>query len=270
VDAAEAARAAVVKATGRRDWKIGPLGGSTGRTWLATGGETVVVRLDASPEVLVRVAQRGIGPAVLASGQVAGRTFVVQEHVDAPSPSARWLSEHVVDVGSLFGSLAGDPVLARLAPPLEAPSFAVELLDSARNAGLGHDRIGLVERLAGGPPPISADELRATHGDPNRTNLLAGDRLLLVDWDDLRRADPLRDLGPLAWWYLPEVAWPDFLAAAGQPWTEAVLDRFWWWTAAESLDVALRLLAHDRAGAEGFLGDFVCAARRQPNPRRDL
>lgn len=43
-------------------------------------------------------------------------------------------------------------------------------------------------------------------------------------------------------------------------------DRLFWWTAEESLDVALSLHEKSHAGAEEFLEDFRAAVQHRENP----
>jgi hypothetical protein len=263
------AREAVASAFGTTNWTVTSLGGSTATAWRATGERTVVVRLDADVEVLRRVAEIGIAPAVISAGDVGGRRYVIQEHVDMPSPSVRWLREHAEAAAALFATLARDRVLRTLGVPLDAGPWADSLLSSARAATLDRIRLDRVERLAAEAPLARSDDLTASHGDPNRSNFLAGDRLALLDWDEFRLADRMRDVGQFAWWYLPETQWPSFLIASGTGSTNAIARRLYWWAAAESLDVALRLLSLDPSAAERFLVDFDHAAEGRPNPRRE-
>ncbi|HUP53996.1 MAG TPA: phosphotransferase, partial [Methylomirabilota bacterium] len=265
---AELARAAVTRSIGDGPWTLTSFGGSTRRTWLADGPREVVVKLDASAAVMRRVADLGVGPAVLASGRIARRSYVIQERIDAPAPSRGWLADHVSAVGGIFGAYQSDPSLAALADPLPATELARGLLDRVRSGPFTAHDASLAERLVSTVPTIDPEDAVATHGDPNSSNFLAAERLLLVDWDDLRRADPVRDLGPFAWWYIAEPMWPALFEAAGRSWSAAVRDRLFWWAAAESLDVAVRLRPHDQVAAEAFLADAAAAASHQLNPRR--
>ncbi len=249
-------------------WTVMPLGGSSRRAFVARGDAEVVVRLDARVEVLERVAAIGVGPRVLGSGAVAGRPFVVQELVPGAPVTPAWIADHAADAARMVGAVAHDGGLAGLAEPLAAGGYAEQLLRSAEAAGLAPAHLRAVGRLVT-TTPTDPPALVATHGDPNSSNiLLAGDRPLLVDWDDLRRADPLRDLGQLAWWYLPETTWSGFIETAGVFWDETTEARLHWWVAAESLDVALRLLPAERTMAEAFLDDMTAALDGRPNPRR--
>ncbi len=249
-------------------WTVTPLGGSSRLAFVARGDTEVVVRLDARVEVVERVAAIGVGPRVLGSGAVAGRPFVVQELVPGVPVTPAWIADHAADVARMVGAVARNGRLAGLADPLAADGFVEQLTRGAEEAGLEAANLAAVGRLvttAPADPPV----LVASHGDPNNSNiLLAGGRLLLVDWDDLRRADPLRDLGQLAWWYLPEAARRGFIETAGVMWDETTEARIHWWVAAESLDVALRLLPTDPAMAGAFLDDMTAALEGRPNPRR--
>lgn len=111
--------------------------------------------------------------------------------------------------------------------------------------------------------------LAFTHGDPSRKNfLLNGDHVYLVDWDEAAPADPLRDIGPLLWWYIPPARWRSFFIDYGMPVTESALDRLYWWVAEESLDIALALEERGyKEDVKGFLEDLAAAVHHEGNPR---
>ena len=67
-----------------------------------------------------------------------------------------------------------------------------------------------VRRFLGHGPPLNP--LVATHGDPNPQNLLVSRfGITLIDWDGAALSDPLRDVGPLLWWFIPPTRWPELL-----------------------------------------------------------
>jgi hypothetical protein len=78
----------------------------------------------------------------------------------------------------------------------------------------------------------------------------------------------MRDIGQLAWWYLAPRLWDDFIEASGVTRGEEARRRLFWWAAAESLHVALRLCPIDAEAAAGFVADFRAALAGEPNPRR--
>jgi aminoglycoside phosphotransferase len=265
----DVARQAVRDALGQAPWAVSPLGGSMGRTYLARADRTVVVRLDADQEVLRRVATLGVSPQVLASGDVAGRTFVILEHVAGTTATASDLASRELDLARLVARYAGDHDLSGLATPLgvadilDAAAARIAALDEPDSWTPALDRLeGLADRVETVPPV-------ASHGDPNATNfLMTAGRLCLVDWDDLRSADPMRDLGQLAWWYLPRRRWAPFTEAAGVAWTRAVETRLFWWVASESLDVALQLAPEHPQASRAFRDDAEAALLGLTNPRR--
>ena len=262
-------QAALGRLLGGEGWAVTPLGGSTGRAILATGPQTVVVRLEARADVAARLDRLGVGPRVLAASDAGGRPFVVHEHVAGEAPSPGWIAAHASDVASLIDRYARDPVLAELAEPLTPGELARQLTDGAAGVALSAAERDIVEGVVASAASVPDVPLGASHGDPNGSNIIvAGDRLLLVDWDDLRRADPLRDLGQVAWWYLPPAGWPAFMAAAGLGWDPGVEARLFWWVAAESVDVALRLLPGNPDAATSFFGDARAALDGHANPRR--
>jgi len=116
--------------------------------------------------------------------------------------------------------------------------------------------------------PLPDDELVPTHGDISPKNfLITSDGPLMVDWDDMALADPMRDLGPLLWWYFPPAEWPGFLERYGTMLSRALNQRIYWWAACISLDVTAGLLEREyREDAEGFLNDFLAARRRTAKP----
>ena len=107
-----------------------------------------------------------------------------------------------------------------------------------------------------------------SHDEPNTSNMLViADRLFLLDWDDVRLADPLRDLGPLLWWYYPPSAWDTFLQACHLPSDERMVHRIHWFAARASLEIALWHAEHGSKTDNGFLADFRAAVAGGVNPR---
>ena len=202
---------------------------------------------------------------MVAVGSIGGEDFVLQEKLDAPVDiDPAWMRANRMAVAELLARYLGDAELARLAPQLELRAY-VELL-VARLVARDPARESLGALLVQSMPAHAGSANAATHGDPNTANFLLSERLWLVDWDDLARTDPMRDIGQVAWWYLDEETWPSFVVACGQ--RPTAVRRIHWWAAVESLDVALRLADADGEAAEAFLGDFDAAVSGRSNPRR--
>lgn len=129
-----------------------------------------------------------------------------------------------------------------------------------------------LERLRATRHRVDGAPLVPVHTDPSPANILVTpDRTYLVDWDGITLCDPMRDIGLLLWWFLPPQAWPLTLRrfwlpdAASAP----VIDRVYWWSAVNSLRVALWIDRHapDEGAVASFLEDFFAAEGRLPNPK---
>ncbi len=239
----------------------------------------VFVKLDVRADVLDRLGELGVAPPLLSHGWHGAETYVLQAFVDGTSPSREWLQNHIEEAGTLFGRWHADP---RLAAMLRTNA------DGSFTAWLRHELAGLRRRLdqRGEPAFLTGEvrdacrrllaipngwkpvELLPVHDEPNTSNMLVGrEGLRFVDWDEIRLADPLRDLGPFAWWYLPERDWCRLLDVAGHGWSEEVRDKVYWYAARASLDVALWHYEQGHDTDRSFLGDFVAAANLRANPR---
>ncbi len=257
-------RAAVSSLLGG-NWDVQPLGGTSRRTFLAVGSRTLVLRLGARAEVARRLSTLRVSPPVVAAGAIGTEPFVLHESIDASQRiDPAWMRANHEAVGELMRRYLLDAELGELAPRLELQGHAEWLAGALAERDPAREQ--LAHLLVSSIPGDAEASAAGTHGDPNFTNFLFAERLWLVDWDDLARADPVRDIGQVAWWYLDEDTWPAFAVACGQP--PAVVKRIHWWAAVESLDVALRLVDTDAEAAEAFLGDFDAAVTGRMNPRR--
>jgi aminoglycoside phosphotransferase (APT) family kinase protein len=200
----------------------------------------------------------------------------VQELVDGSAPDARWVDAHIDAVGRLISRYHEDAALAQMLSPLTALEFVRSLgrrFDVQADAmapdlrQLLGEAIGAITELTAQVP---AEEMVVTHGDPNTSNLMLGTNgtLYLVDWDEARISDPLRDTGQVLWWYVRAEQWAAGLGACGLADNAAIRQRIYWWAAAESADVALELIDEGNAAAgSAFARDARAAVRREVNPR---
>lgn len=221
-----------------------------------------------------RVADLGVAPAVLAVGEHRGTPYFIQEYAAGPYPTHAWVVEHQHEVATLLSRIHRDEELRTLLTSPRREVYQVALLQESRHIvddAFG-DRPGLrkaEEWLASHQSALADEALVPTHGDISPKNfLITSHGLLMVDWDDVALADPLRDLGPLLWWYFPPLEWPGFLERYGTGFSRALNQRIYWWAACISLDVTAGLLERgSREDTDGFLKDFLAAAAGQPNPR---
>ncbi len=238
-------------------------------------GYRVFVKLGASSDVLQRVAEIGVAPAVLAAGEYQDLSYVIQEFVEGRFPDHGWFEPHVDEVARLFRLVHRDSLLRALvkspAHPRPRQLRDMELTRRLVEAsfpdpsGLKTASAWLARRL----PSVPEDDLVPTHGDVNRKNfLITPTRIVMIDGDDIALADPLRDVGPLVWWYLPPSRWPSFLEKCGLPATPAVIERVYWWAACISLDITAGLLERGYLHlAHEFFGDLLAAVSLRSNPR---
>ena len=249
--------------------------GSSRRSFVVTDGtRRLFVKLGTDIDVLRRVGEIGVSPAVVANGELRGHAFVVQELVNGRRPARTWFAGHIEALAGLVATYQRDATLRRLLGnrAVTAAGYAGYLGDRASRETRGENAaafVGVGTRVARLASSVDTDELVPTHGDPNTENFIVrADAVHLVDWDDAALMDPLRDIGQLLWWYVAPAAWPRFFDAYGIADGDALRHRLHWWVAAESLEVALRLAGTgDDPGARDFLADAAAALAHRPNPR---
>ena len=273
-------RAILELATGQADWRIVRTEfGSAGESYLGSGrGRRAVLKFAVLPPGLARLAELGVTPGVIGSGEYGGRPWVLQEHVAGEHPRPAWFGEHLSELAAVLRRYHHDPPLHTLlqgAASVHAQdpdAVAVELeharrllspiLPGVADAAYGFDRFeGEMQALdVGSKVPV--------HPDPNRNNfIVTRDTFFLVDWDGIGLSDRLSDAGLLLWWYVPVGNWPEFFAAYGLDLDQSARTRIYWWTARRSLQVAVWLIERRRQDeGRDFLIDFVAAACHRPNP----
>jgi thiamine kinase-like enzyme len=192
---------------------------------------------------------------------------VVQEFAEGDHPDPSWVDEHIVEVGQLVSRFHSDEAVRSGVGVFTAADAVTQL---AQRASGRDDVQEIVDAISGSAAAIPHDELCLTHGDPNTRNLIRSreGRLSLVDWDEARLSDPVRDIGQVLWWYVRRSHWAEGLRAVGLSPNPEVLHRVHWWAAAESLDVCLQHLerGNERAAAD-FALDARAASRDELNPR---
>ncbi len=240
----------------------------------------VFVKFDMSVPVLERLAQLGVAPELLATGEYRGHPFVVQKFIEGSYPTQQWFGENLADTAELIHRYHRDKRLATLlgkGSTTYHQHIQVRLteldrrIQAAAAPGLHSREIEQsLNAFKAKADRLPAESLVPTHGDPSYKNfIVSGRRVYLIDWDDLALSDPMRDIGPLLWWYVPSELWREFLGAYGASFDPTLLDRLFWWVAEESLDIALAL--DERAYHEDvdeFLVDFAAAIRHEGNPHR--
>jgi hypothetical protein len=229
---------------GPGDWSVQAAdgAGSAGRAWIASDGQRkLFVKTGVNAELLRTVAHLGVAPRVVASRDLGTGSVAAQEFVHGVSPDGRWVDEHI------------EPVV-RLMRRYQAHSDVTALTEISTHRS----------------SDVAPAELALTHGDPNTSNfiLTRDGRLYLVDWDDACLSDPMRDIGPLLWWYVRPDRWSLALAAADLDHRDDVHSSVYRWAAIRSFEVAEWLTARGNpVEAAEFALDGAAAQSGLDNPR---
>ncbi|MGI9061122.1 MAG: phosphotransferase [Ktedonobacteraceae bacterium] len=242
-----------------------------------SGKQKVFVKFDVPLAPLLRLGEIGVAPRVLASGTEDDIPYVVQEYITGNYPDWRWFAEHLSTLATFIRHYHTDMQLAALLTSEESTNYAEHIaLDianlEAQFTSLESDVLHTPEitaafaALKAQAKYLQPVALVPIHADPNSKNiLLLADKMLMVDWDDIRLSDPMQDIGLLLWWYVARERWQDFFQNYGLPMNEQLTDRMFWWAARSSFAIALWHVAHHYDCAS-FLKDFVAAVRQESNP----
>jgi len=264
------------------DWIVEkPTAGMAKEAYVATRGEVkVFIKFDADTPALERLAELRITPPLLRRGRHDGHPYTIQTYVEGVHPDWRWFTDHLSHLATLMRRYHTDAELARIICPGVHQSYeqhvertVARLERELTQARTRLSKMGEMEeslrRLRRKAEQLEPIDLVPVHLDPSDKNfLVAGHRIYLLDWDDIRLSDPLRDAGLLLWWYVPTARWRDFFHAYGCPLDAHMLARLYWWGAASCLGIAFWFdRTGDVATVDDFIGDFNAALDGKDNPR---
>lgn len=260
-------------------WRIAPPpAGMQKETYIARSDQLALfVKFDAGTPAWLRLAEIGATPPILGMGTHQGRPYLIQQFVEGTYPDRAWFAQHIELLARFISRYHRDTQLMELlsAPPTQsyadhiqrevtrlADAMAAASADMFKTDQARHAFARFSEQ-AGQLQPVP---LAPTHADPSPSNMLVTTQeMTMLDWDDVLLSDPMRDVGLVLWWYLPQRAWQAFFDVYGAPMER---DRIFWWVAKRSIELALWFNAR-RADepAQAFLDDFYRAVQRQPNPQ---
>ncbi len=270
-------------------WEItAPELGLSGRAFVARrGSNALLVKVGSAHTAFRRLAELGVTPPVVVVDEAYASKFTVFRYDLGREADRAWMRQHAGALVDIFNRVQQDEVLTGLLrSTLRETPLKEHLTDAATRLA---ERVGralalafrspeiasAVERLETTRPIVNGGALVPTHTDPSPANvLITPERVYLVDWDGIRLSDPIRDIGLMLWWFVPPERWPALLrrfwlpdAASG-----ATIDRIFWWSAANSLRVALWIDRHapNDPMVESFLEDFLAAEGRHPNPKAGI
>ncbi len=262
---------------GLTGWEIRkPMAGLSKETFIAKHGQSeVFVKLDAPVPYLKRLSELEITPKLLASGEENTVSYAIQELASGTHPTPVWFRNSLSELAMLINRYHDDKILEQLLKvdgrlsTAEGQINSLEkesdkLLDpSMRNACRA-----LIDKLKGQTAKIRTLTLAPVHPDPNTKNWLVGESSIrLIDWDDIVLSDPVRDVGLICYWYLPQDLWLNLLEKVGIEYNDSSLERLYWWVTARSLAICLWFSSRNQEHeALGYLEDAQAAIAQRGNP----
>lgn len=224
---------------GEEDWNFEPIGGATGEAYLAErNDEKIFVKRNVSP-IVAPLSAAGITPKLIWSQRTfSGDTLTAQEWKDGHLLKRENMSDQeVIDLikyihtsDDLLHSLqlVGGKVyrpndfindyLDNLSPSLASNDFFNEVIEHLES---------LIDES------LYPDKLVVCHGDLNHNNFLYSkeeDYLYLVDWENVKIADPISDITLLLCQYLKPSEWMEWFDAYGIKYTDCFYKRVRWYS----------------------------------------
>lgn len=246
-----------------------------------TPGRQLFLKCPTDIRPLRRLAELGVVPPIVATGHLNGLPFLLQHWGSGAAPDRAWLGTHAGDVITLMATYHRDQQLRKALTSTVTLTVEEQRVADLRNiresfaattdSGFRQPQVRqAVGRFLDRGPAMQLNPLVATHGDPNPQNFLVSrSGFTLIDWDGAALSDPLRDVAPLLWWFIPPARWPDLLPGHG---SDLIADRhaIQWWAARASLLVAIWLDSHggDHRRLGSFLTDFLAAESGAGNPHQ--
>ncbi len=215
------------------DWDVSILHGTGMETYSVQGdGKRYFVKIGAPVERYQVMAEIGLTPSILASGQLeSGPSIIVQPLITGRNPSRRENQEQLEGVAAVIHTMHNDPRLRETLQP--APSTlhrdaGLRALNSIRQRWERHktqvpnvaDFVeNSLDELESQIQQFSTDGLVASHIDICNANWLftADGKIYIVDFESMSMDDPAVDLGALLWWYYPPGLRRQFLEIAEYP-----------------------------------------------------
>lgn len=240
-------------------------------------GTKIFLKFDAPADLLQRLGELGVAPQLVASGEIDGAAYVLQNYLEGIYPDWMWLTNHLPLLAQMIKCYHTDYRLTQLLAVKSPASYDEHLwldLRQLEQRFLALDKALLhtseiaptFHTLQTQASNLQPTALVPVHTDPNTSNMLiVSNTLYLVDWDEIALSDPLRDIGLVLWWYIPPRKWPEFFAAYGLQLDDSHRAKIFWWCARTSFAVAL-WLAERGYDCRPFLQDFLAAIQGKENP----
>ncbi|WP_416151857.1 phosphotransferase [Salipaludibacillus sp. HK11] len=224
-------------------WQLRPAGGATGEAYVAEqGNQKIFIKRNSSPFLAVLSAE-GIVPKLLwtkrlengdvitAQRWVEGRELKSYEMNDdrvAALLSKIHQSKDLLDMFKRMGNLPLTPEQILLKVKQKTGQFYIQdpyIVDA-------------MKWLSKNIPAYNDENLVVCHADVNHNNWIhnGNDNLFLIDWDGAQVADPVLDIAPLLYLYIPREDWPLWLEIYGVDMDDGMLSRMQWYMVAQCVE----------------------------------
>jgi len=235
------------------------------------------LKFDADTPAWQRLAEIGAAPPLIGTGVYDRRPYVIQRFMEGEHPDRRWFTQNITLLAEFIHRYQTDRPLKEILTTSPGQSYAehvwreVGTLESALNR-TGSRRFNS-DRFRQGfslfreqARQLEAVPLMPVHADPSPGNFLVTKHgITMLDWDEVLLSDPMRDVGPVVWWYLPQDRWQAFFDLYGAPLDRS---RIFWWAARRSVEIALWFDEREaNDAARTFLDDFYLTVQHQENPQ---
>ena len=269
------------------DWRFSLPQGSGMESYFAEGnGQSYFVKVGVQVERYVALAEIGLTPPILVSGQLEnGSSVIVQPFIAGRIPSRLDYLDHLMEVAGLIRKMHHHSRVKEVLPAVSS-----NLYNDAGLLALNRLREKWAERYRAHVPQVanfvddSLDELTkqvslfsgeglvVSHGDICNANwLFASDgKIYILDFESMSIDDPALDMGALLWWYYPPELRQQFLDIAGYRYDDKFKFRMQIRMAMHCLSITLpREKSFDRFDSDHYdesLRDFRAILNGEENP----
>jgi thiamine kinase-like enzyme len=268
------------------DWSFSLPRGSGMESYLAKGGgQSYFVKVGVQVERYVVMAEIGLTPPILVSGQLEnGLSVIVQPFIAGRRPSRLDYRDQLMEVAGLIRKMYHHPQIQEVLQTASSNLYkdaGVRALDRLRQKWeLYKAQVPLVadfvdnslDYLDQQVNTFSGEGLVASHSDICNANwLFASDgKIYLLDFESISLDDPALDMGALLWWYYPPELRQQFLDIAAYQYDDAFKLRMRVRMAMHSLNITLpRERSFDSFDASTYhvaLRDFRAILNGEENP----
>lgn len=220
-------------------WQLHPIAGSTGEAFVGIKeNEKVFLKRNSSPFITALSAE-GITPKLMWTQKTySGDTLVAQEwknghsltRQDMKDDRVKALIMHIHRSPSLLANLKR--VGGRTCHPNRfIEDYFKDLSENLASHSFFNEVIQFLEDRV--QSEFYQVDMAVCHGDLNHNNFLldeSQDRLYIVDWENVKIADPISDITYLLVQYFPPSQWMAWMQAYNFPDTPLFTDRVVWYT----------------------------------------